>query len=172
MTDFSLYNASVPVFAASLANIPDWLDKAASDGKDEAAIMAARLAPDMYPLSAQIQIASDTAKGAVARLAAVTAPAMADTESSFAQLKDRCRATVDFIQGVDPALMDDAAARTIELKFPSGVGYRFPGGQYLTGFALPNFFFHVSMAYAILRNQGVAVGKPHYLAHLGPPIQL
>jgi hypothetical protein len=166
---FTIYDASAPVFTAALTNIQAWLDKALGDGKDEAALMQARLAPDMRPFPAQIQMASDSAKGAVARLAGVDAPSMPDTEASFAELKARCQRTVDFIQSVDRSAFDGAEDRQVVLKFPNGSGYQFTGRNYLTGFALPNFFFHVTTAYALLRADGVSLGKPDFLQHLGQP---
>jgi hypothetical protein len=172
MTSYSIYEASVPVFVNSLANIPAWLDKALAEGKTEEAILGARLAPDMLPFSAQIQMASDTAKNAMARLTGIAAPSMPDTESTVAELKERCAKTIAFIHGVGRSALDGSEDREVELKFPNGMGYRFTGREYLTGFALPNFMFHVSMAYALLRTQGVTVGKPDFLAHLGMPIQL
>jgi hypothetical protein len=166
----SVYETSVPVFAASLTNMQAWLDKALAEGKSEAELMAARLAPDMRPFPSQFQIASDAAKGAISRLAGVEAPSMPDTEASFAELKDRCQRTIDFIQSVDPAALEGGADREVVLKFPNGMGYRFTGRHYLLNFALPNFFFHVTTAYALLRANGVAVGKPDFLAHLGQPL--
>ncbi len=166
---FTLYQTSVPVFARAMTNASTWLDKALAEGKDEATLMEARLAPDMRPLPAQFQMASDSAKNAIGRLAGIEAPAMPDTEASFADLQDRCRRTVAFIEGVPPSALDGAAEREVVLKFGNGSGYRFTGGDYLTKFALPNFFFHITTAYAILRAQGVAVGKPDFLMHLGHP---
>ena len=165
---FTLYQAAAPVFINSLQDMRAWLDKAAAE-KDEAALIDARLAPDMRPLPAQFQMASDSAKNGIARLAGIEAPSMADTESSFAELRDRCDRTIAFIQSVDPGALDGAETRNIELRFPNGFGYGFSGADYLTGFALPNFFFHVTTAYAILRAAGVSLGKPDFLQHLGPP---
>jgi hypothetical protein len=169
---FSIYDACVPVFANAMTSMAAWLDKALAEGKSEATLMEAKLADDMRPFPAQIQMASDTAKNTVARLAGVAAPAMADTEASFAELADRCQRTVAFVNGIDRAALDGADARPVELKFANGMGYRFTGAAYLTGFALPNFFFHVTTGYAILRNQGVALGKPDFLQHLGMPEEL
>lgn len=169
---FSIYDASAPVFIAGFTNMQAWLDKALAEGKDEKALMEARLAPDMYPLPKQIQIASDNAKGAIARLAGIEAPSMADTESSFAELQARCQKTIDFIQGVDRAKLEGAENRPITVRFPNGMGYQFVGKDYLTTFALPNFFFHATTAYGILRAAGVNVGKPDFLAHVGAPITL
>lgn len=170
---FTLHEASAPVFARSLADMEGWLDKAgawaAAEGRDEAALMEARLAPDMRPLPAQFQMASDNAKNAVARLAGIEAPVMADTESSFAELRERLRRTIAFVEGVDPAALEGAEDRPVELRLPNGAGWRWTGREYLTRFALPNFFFHVTTAYAILRHAGVGLGKPDYLRHVGPP---
>ena len=155
-----------------MTNMEAWLDKALAEGKAEAALMEARLAPDMRPFPAQIQMASDSAKNAIARLAEIEAPSMPDTEASFAELKDRCSRTVAFLKSVERSALDGAEAREVVMKFPNGMGYKFAGREYLTGFALPNFFFHVTTAYALLRAQGVAVGKPDFLQHLGAPIQI
>ncbi len=166
---FSVYDASAPVFTAALGNMQKWLDKARAEGKDEAALVAARLAPDMAPFSAQFQMCSDTAKFAIARLTGTEAPSMPDTETSFDELKARLQRTIDFIQGVPQSAFEGADEREVVLKFPNGMGYDFTGARYLTGFAIPNFFFHVTTAYAILRANGVAVGKPDFLQHLGQP---
>jgi len=168
---FTLFDACVPVFVASLRDMAEWLEKAAAEGS-ESALMEARLAPDMRPLPAQFQMASDSAKNAMARLAGVDAPSMPDTETSFAELKDRCARTVDYVSGFNEAALADAADRVVTLKFPNGMGYEFTGSAYLTGFALPNFFFHVTTAYAILRAAGISLGKPDFLQHLGPPTTL
>ncbi|MFC3711364.1 DUF1993 family protein [Sphingoaurantiacus capsulatus] len=165
---FSIYDASAPLFIASLNDMKLWLDKAEAE-KGEAAVIDARLAPDMHPLPSQFQMASDAAKGAMARLAGSEPPSMPDTETSFAELRDRCDKTIAFIESVGADALADAADREVVLKFPNGMGYRFTGAAFLTGFALPNFYFHVTTAYAILRNAGVTVGKPDFLAHLGRP---
>jgi hypothetical protein len=165
---FSIYDASAPVFVNSLRNMSAWLDKAGAE-KPEGELIEARLAPDMRPLPAQFQMASDSAKNAIGRLAGIEAPSMADTETSFAELKERCDRTIAFIESVDRAQLEGAEDREVELRFPNGMGYRFSGSAYLTDFALPNFFFHVTTAYAILRNAGVPLGKPDFLQHLGPP---
>jgi uncharacterized protein len=163
-----MWDASVPVFVNSLTNMRAWLDKAAQE-KNESALIEARLAPDMRPFPAQYQMASDTAKNALARLTGTDAPSMPDTEQSFAELKDRCDRTVDYLRGFKPQDLAGSEDREVVLSFPNGMGYRFVGAQYLTGFALPNFFFHATTAYAILRNAGVSLGKPDFLQHLGPP---
>jgi hypothetical protein len=169
---FSIYDASAPVFVNALTSLQGLLDKALAEGKDEKTLMEARLAPDMYPLPKQIQIASDNAKGAIARLAGIEAPSMPDTEASFAELKARCQKTIDFINSVDRAKLESAADRPVTVRFPNGMGYHFVGKAYLTDFALPNVFFHVTTAYAILRAAGVGVGKPDFLSHMGAPVSI
>jgi uncharacterized protein len=163
----SLYQTSVPACIAMLTTIKALLDKAADEG-DEATLMAARLAPDMYPLPKQVQLVSDSAKGCGARLAGVESPSMPDTEASFVELKDRCDKTIAFLESLDSAAVDAGADRTIELKFPNGGGMRFDGATYVAGFVLPNVYFHTTMVYAILRNAGINVGKMDFLGQLGP----
>jgi hypothetical protein len=168
---FTIYDASAPVFVSTLKNMRTWLDKAASEG-DAAALVEARLVEDMKPLTAQYQFASDSAKNAIARLIGIEPPSMPDTETTVAELQARCDKTVAFIEGILPTDFDGAEDREVTIKFPNGMGYRFAGGDYLRRFALPNFYFHATMAYAILRAQGVSLGKPDYLQHLGMPEQL
>jgi uncharacterized protein len=163
----SIEQASVPAFVSMLTNVKNWLDKAAAQ-KPEAELIEARLAPDMFALARQVQITSDTAKGAVARLAGVEAPAMPDTETTFAELKARCDTTIAYVQSIDAAALEAGASREIVMNFPNGGGMRFDGLTYLLGFVLPNFYFHASMVYAILRAQGIDVGKFDFLAHLAP----
>lgn len=163
----SLHQASVPTFIAMLTNIKNWLDKAAAQ-KDEAVLIEARIAPEMFALARQVQIATDTAKGAAARLSGTEAPTMEDTEASFAELKARCDKTIAYLQTIDADAYCAGATREVVITFPNGGGLRFDGATYLTGYAVPNFHFHVSMAYAILRQQGVSVGKQDFLAHLAP----
>ena len=165
---FTVYDSSVPAFVSALSNMRAWLDKAALHGSAEDLINA-RLADDMRPLAAQYQMASDTAKNALARLNGLEPPTMADTESSLAELQARCDKTIAFLESMDPAVVNVSEEREIVLKFPSGTGYRFTGADYLRRFALPNFYFHVTIAYAILRAEGVPLGKPDYLQHLGAP---
>ena len=167
---FGMWQASVPVFVNTLTNMRDWLDKAAQE-KDESALMESRLAPDMRPFPAQYQMASDSAKNALARLTGTEAPSMPDTEKNFAELRDRCDRTIEYLNCFGPRDLAGSEDREVVLTFPNGMGYRFVGGQYLAGFALPNFFFHATTAYAILRNAGVSLGKPDFLQHLGPPTQ-
>lgn len=159
---FSIHEASAPVFIRALTNLSAMMDKAIAGGADESALLAARLAPDMHPFPRQIQMASDAAKGAIARLSGGEAPAMPDTEATFADLKARIDKTIAYVKSVDAGAFEGSEDREVVLKFP-GVELKFTGGQFLTGFALPNFFFHVSMAYALLRANGVAIGKMDFL---------
>jgi hypothetical protein len=94
---------------------------------------------------------------------------MPDTESSFTELKGRCDRTIEYLSSFDLGALSGSEDREVVLKFPNGMGYRFKGAEYLTGFALPNFFFHATTGYGILRNAGVSLGKPDFLQHLGPP---
>lgn len=164
----SMYDTAMPMLINMLTNMRAWLDKAAAQ-KSEAELIDARLIADMRPLAAQYQMASDSAKNGAARLAGIDIPAMADTEASFADLQARCDKTIAFLRTITPAQLDGSETREILLKFPSGNGYRFDGLGYLTQFMLPNFFFHATTAYGILRAQGIEIGKPDYLAHMGPP---
>jgi hypothetical protein len=162
----SMYQASAPRFANTLKNLSTILDKAQShvDAKklDAAALTSYRLYPDMFPMVRQVQAACDTAKGAVARLAGVEVPKHEDTEQTFADLKARIAKTIDFIQSVQPAQVDGSEDKEIVLKMRSG-DVKFKGMQYLLGHALPNFYFHVTTAYNILRHNGVEVGKRDYI---------
>lgn len=163
----SLHATHVGGFIAMLTNIKSWLDLAASQN-NEASLINARLAEDMLPLSRQIQIASDAAKGAGARMTGIEAPAMPDTEASFAELKARCDKTIAYLQSIDPAAFDAGASREVTITFPNGGGVRFDGQTFLTGFAVPNFYFHAVTTYAILRANGVGLGKQNFLMHLAP----
>ena len=162
----SLYDASIPVFTLSLNNLSAILDKAESHGEakkvDPKVIPQARLIVDMLPLSAQIQIACDTAKGAAARLAAVAVPKHDDTEATLGELKARVAKTLDFIKTIKPEQLQGAETREVVLQFPQTT-LKFNGLNYLTNFALPNFFFHMTMAYALLRKNGVELGKRDFL---------
>jgi len=166
----SLYDVSIPVFALSLNNLSAILDKAESHGDakkvDPKVIPQARLIVDMLPLTSQVQIACDTAKGAAARLAGVQVPKHEDTEATLAELKTRVAKTLDFIKTIKPEQLQGAETREIVLQFPQAT-LKFKGLNYLTNFALPNFFFHVTMAYALLRKNGVDLGKRDFLG----PIQ-
>lgn len=159
---FSIHQASAPVLARALGNLSAMIDKALAAGVTEATLLEARLAPDMHPFPRQIQMASDSAKGAIARLAGVDVPSMPDTETTFAELKGRIEKTIAFIKSVEASKFEGSEDREVVLTFP-GNSLTFTGAQFLTGFALPNFFFHASMAYALLRANGVALGKMDFL---------
>src|SRR5258707_14846691 len=162
----SMYDFSIPVLTRGLTNMSAILDKAAAHAAakkfDSAVLAQARLFPDMLPLVRQVQIACDTAKGAAARLAGIEVPKHEDTETTLAELKARIAKTVDFLKSVTAAQLKDAESRAIEIKFPNG-SWKFTGIAYLSEFVLPNFYFHVSMAYALLRKNGVDIGKSDFL---------
>lgn len=163
---FTIYDASIPVMIRSLQNLSKIMDKAVAQAKAEdtplSALLEARLAPDMHPFTNQIQLASDAAKGAAARLSGLEAPAMADTEKSFPELQQRLAKTIDFLKSVSADKVIGAEDRTIVMKFPQGE-MKFTGRDFLTGFALPNFFFHVTTAYDLLRHKGINIGKMDFL---------
>ena len=162
----SMYQASAPRFANTLRNLSAILDKAQAhaDAKklDPAALTQARLFPDMFPLVRQVQIACDTAKGAVARLAGLEVPKHEDTEQTFGELKARIAKTLDFVESVSAAKIDGSDDKEIVLPMRSGER-RYKGMQYLLGHAYPNFYFHVTTAYNILRHNGVEVGKQDFI---------
>jgi hypothetical protein len=166
----SLYEVSIPIFTLTLSNLSAILDKAASHAEakkvDPKTFPAVRLIADMLPLSSQIQIACDTAKGAAARLAGIEIPRHEDTEATIPELKARIAKTLDFIKTIRPDQLLGGETREIVLKFPQST-LRFKGLSYLTNFVLPNFFFHVTIAYALLRKNGIDVGKNDFLG----PIQ-
>ena len=158
----SVYDATVPILVRSLQKFSALLDKGVAHGLDEKELLEARLAPDMLPFTKQIQIASDTAKGAVARLTGTEAPSMPDTETTIAELKARLDKTVAYVQSLDKAAFEGAGDREVVLKFPS-VQMSFTGREYVSQFVMPNLFFHISVAYALLRARGVQIGKGDFL---------
>ena len=167
----SMHSASVPVFARLLANAQAWLDKAEAHAKDRKfdpqVYMTARLAPDMLPLPKQIQIACDAAKFCVARLAGVEAPKFGDDETTLDELRARLRKTADYVQSVPAAQIDGSDARQITVPRRDG-SMIMSGEDYLKHFVLPNFFFHMTTTYALLRHYGVELGKVDFL---GQPTQ-
>jgi hypothetical protein len=167
----SIYDASIPWFLQALGNLGGVLDKASAHCEkekiDPSALLTARLYPDMFALTRQVQIVSDNAKGAAARLAVVDAPKFEDTEASFAELKTRLDKTAAFLKGLDKGKFKDADTRPIEIKFPNAT-LNFPSGwNYLMAFALPNIYFHSTTSYDILRHNGVKLGKPDFLGAVG-----
>jgi uncharacterized protein len=157
----SMYRASIPVFIRALTNLSAILKKGEAHA-GSTSFIDARLAPDMLTLAGQVQRASDAAKAGAARLAGIDNPSFPDTEKTFAELQARIKKTVDFLQGVKAAQIDGSEQKTIEMK-AGGRELKFTGLDYLLGFALPNFYFHVTTAYAILRHKGVQIGKMDYL---------
>ena len=162
---FSIYQASVPVLARILTNLSAILDKAEAHCTARKiapeALLQFRLYPDMFPLVRQMQIATDMAKGCVARLAGAEVPSYADTETSFEELKARLAKTVDLINSFKPEQIEGAEDRTIILK-TGGQERQFKGSDYLMSFVLPNVHFHATTTYAILRHCGVELGKKDY----------
>jgi hypothetical protein len=161
----TLHDASASMFVRSLNVLSGLIDKAIAAGQDEAELMEARLAPDMRPFSDQVRMASFSARSCVARLTGQQWPKTDDSEASLQELKETIAMSVAFIESVSPAAFEGGEDRRIELRFP-GVELDFDGQGYLTSFAIPNFYFHLSMAYAILRNRGVELGKRDYLGKL------
>ena len=162
----TMHSASVPVFTNTLSQMLKWLDKAQAHAEARKfspdAFLALRLAPDMLPFTKQIQIASDTAKGCVARLAGVEIPKYEDNEATLDELRARIRKTIDFIGSVGAEPFTGAETREVVLPMRSGE-LRFDGESYLRFFALPNFFFHATTAYDLLRHGGVELGKRDFL---------
>jgi uncharacterized protein len=162
----SLYDISVPVFSRGLGQLAYILEKgfahAQAAGTDPSELINARLAPDMFTLAGQIQSASDAAKFGVARIAGVTAPSFPDTETTYAELQARVAKTVEYLQTVDRSLIDGAEEREVTMKV-RGNELKFTAQRYLLQFSLPNFFFHLTTAYDVLRHSGVPVGKLDYL---------
>ncbi len=162
----SMYQASIPVCLQFLTALSALLDKASEHaraaGSDPAELVNARLAPDMFPLSRQVQIATDHAKGMAARLAGRDAPKYEDNETTVEALKARIAKTMDFVSAVEVAEIEGSAERQVSLTV-GGKPMSFTGQRYLMHFALPNFFFHATTAYAILRSKGVALGKQDFM---------
>jgi uncharacterized protein len=162
----SMLEASTPRFVAGLRNLSAFLSKAqahAAEHKwDDNVLLQARLFPDMFPLVRQVQITCDTARGAVARLADVEVPRYEDTETSFEELQARIQKVIAFIEQVDGSKLEGSESRPIQLKLRVG-DLHFVGNQYLLGWAWPNFHFHMTTAYAILRHNGVPLGKMDFL---------
>ncbi len=163
----SIYDASIPWLLHAMGNLGNVLEKGRvhceNEKIDANAMLSARLYPDMFALTRQVQVVSDQCKGAAARLAAVEAPKFEDTEKSFEDLKARLDKTAGFLKGLDKARFDDAGTRPIEVKFPQASLNFASGWTYLMGFVLPNVYFHSATAYDILRHNGVKVGKTDFI---------
>jgi hypothetical protein len=162
----SMYTASVPVFVRMLNSLAAVLEKGAAHAEakkiDPSVLLGTRLFPDMFPLSRQVQIACDGVKGGAARLAGVDIPVYEDNEKSFAELVARCRKTVSFLESLKPAQIDGSEDKGITLEMRTGP-VNFKGQQYLLNHVYPNFYFHVTTTYDILRHCGVELGKRDYL---------
>jgi uncharacterized protein len=165
----SMYQASVPAILRGLDNLSAILkkaeDHAAARKIDPAVLLAARLFPDMFPLTRQVLIAADFAKGVPARLAGVEVPKYEDNEKTFAELQARIAKTKDFVMSLTAAQIDGSEERNIELTI-GGSPMTFKGEAYLTGFGLPNFYFHSATAYGILRHNGVELGKRDFIGQV------
>jgi hypothetical protein len=165
----SMHSASLPIFTRMLGNIAQWLDKAEAHAQakkfEPEVYLATRLAPDMLPFTRQIQMACDACKFGFARLAGLDAPRFEDNEASFAELRERIRKTLDFLQSVPAAQIDGTEDKDITVPRRAGP-IVLKGEFYLKHFVLPNFFFHVTTTYALLRHNGVDLGKNDYLGAL------
>ena len=162
----SMYQASIPVFIHTLESMSRILDKGAASAEarkiDPSVLINARLAPDMLPLAKQVQIATDGTKGCAARLAGIEVPSYPDTETTFPELKERLAKTVAFLKTIKPEQIDGSEDRKVTLKI-GGSDMVFGGQQYLLSFVLPNLFFHAAILHAIMRHNGVAIGKRDFL---------
>jgi hypothetical protein len=162
----SMYQASVPLMAKMLTNLKEILKKAAAHAKakkiEESALLNARLYPDMFVFTRQVQIACDFARGTAARLAGQEPPAYEENEQSFAELISRIDRSLDYLATLKPQQIDGSEAREI-VRPVRGEPKKFTGINYLMQNALPNFFFHVTTAYAILRHNGIEIGKYDYV---------
>ena len=164
----TMYQASVPRFIHMLGNLNAILAQAQAHAQarkiDESAFTGFRLAPDMLPFTRQVMIATDTAKGCAARLAGVTPPVYEDTEKTLDELQARVAKTIAYLQTFKPEQIDGSEEKEVTLKRRDGEE-RYQGLHYLQWHAIPNFYFHVSMAYAILRHNGVEIGKRDFLGN-------
>ncbi|ASY57388.1 DUF1993 domain-containing protein [Sinorhizobium sp. CCBAU 05631] len=164
-----MYSLSVPVFTRGFSALGGLLDKgeafAAKSGTPLDELFGARLAPDMLPLSGQVQRASDTSKNAIARLTTLEVPRFPDDEQSFADLRQRIDKTVAFFETVTPEHLEGSEKREVTLNFPN-LKVTFSGDDYLLKFVLPNFYFHLTTAYDILRHKGVPLGKADFIGGL------
>lgn len=163
----SMHSASVPIFTRTLKNMLNWLDKAeahaGSRDFDVNNFLGLRLTPDMLPFSRQIQIATDGSKFCLARLADVEPPKWADDETSMDELRARIQKAIDYVESIEPSQIDGSEEREIVLPLGPDRSITLNGEALLTSFSLPNFFFHVTMVYALLRQGGVEIGKMDFL---------
>ncbi|MBX3429912.1 MAG: DUF1993 domain-containing protein [Hyphomonadaceae bacterium] len=166
MSKVSMHAVSAPVFVGNLNNLTAMLSKAEQQAKakgyDPSVLLSQRLAPDMFPLTRQIQIACDQAKGCVARLAGHPPEAMEDTETTFAELHARIKKVLAIVESYKPEQFEGSETREITIKIPN-MELKFSGLDYVNQWAMPNFYFHITMAYAILRHNGIELGKRDFL---------
>jgi len=169
----SLYKASAPIFVQFLTSLSAVLDKAAAHAEtkkiDPAVLLNTRLTPDMYPLLRQVREATNHAASACGQLAGADLPTFTNTETSIPELKERIAKSIDFIKGLKPTQIDGTEDKEITFKFPSGAERKFTGQALLLNFCLPNFYFHYTTAYNILRHCGVEIGKRDFM---GTPVTL
>jgi hypothetical protein len=169
----SMYKASAPIFVQYLTSLSAVLDKAAAFAEakkvDPAVLLNTRLAPDMFPLLRQVRAATDHAISACGRLAGTELLTFPNTEATIPELKDRIAKTIDYVKGFKPAQIDDSEDKEIKITFPSGATREFTGQSLLLNNSLPNFYFHCTTAYDILRQCGVELGKRDFM---GTPVQL
>jgi hypothetical protein len=166
MTKLSMHAVSAGVFTRMLNNLSSMLtnaeQQAKTKGYDPAVLLNARLAPDMFPLTKQIQIATDHAKGCVARLAGQQIEAIEDTETTFAELQARITKVLGIVEGYRAEQLEGSETREVTIKIPNRE-LKFNGLDYVNQWAMPNFYFHLTMAYAILRHNGIELGKKDFL---------
>ncbi len=165
----SLFDASIATFLHTLRSLQNILEKGVAHAEarkfDPNVLATLRLYPDMLPLNRQVQIASDAAKGAAARLSATEPPKFEDNETTMAELIARVAKTIDYLQSFKPAQFEGADSRVVTVKLPRNT-FNFTAVDYVRHWALPNFFFHVTMTYALLRQGGVEIGKADYLGSI------
>jgi uncharacterized protein len=166
MTKLSMHGITAPVFISRLKSLSSILSKAEQQAKtkgyEPSVLLNDRLAPDMFTLTRQVQIATDHAKGCMARLAGHTPEALEDTETTFAQLQARITKVIGIVEGYTEGQLEGSETRDVTVKIPSSE-LKFKGLDYVSSWAMPNFYFHITMAYAILRHNGIELGKRDFL---------
>jgi len=169
----SLYKISVPIFVQFLTSLSAVLDKAAAFAEakkvDPSVLLNTRIAPDMFPLARQVRAATDHAINGAGRLAGAELPTFSNTEATIPELKDRIAKTIDFLKNLKPAQIDGTEGKEIKITFPSGAMREFTGQSLLLNNSLPNFYFHCTTAYDILRQCGVELGKRDFM---GTPVSM
>jgi uncharacterized protein len=173
MTAISMYKISAPIFVQFLTSLSAVLDKAAAFAEakkiEPSVLLNTRLAPDMFPLGRQVRAATDHAVNACGRLAGVELPTLPSSDASIPELKERIAKSIEFIKGLKPAQIDGSEDKEIKITFPSGAVREFTGQSLLLGNSLPNFYFHCTTAYDILRHCGIEIGKRDFM---GTPVSM